>query len=364
MAITEQRKQELMQMAEQIKAGKMAMPTVAPQSPMGILPQQNFSGQLTDKFNFAIGRTNNPNLSDKTEMSGVQGLLVKQAIEQQDPLYQAKLKEAQQSERNEQMASPVSDAPQDKEAWLAQLPPRDAALVKAITDYNYDIYRGLSFKDRERIGSLATMYDPSFSMAEFNVRQKYKQETTSGKIGANIRSYNTVLGHLGSLYDVTENKDLPSSPIKFAEKAERGFANQFQSGGPASLAMANENTAITAVAGELANVFKNSGGTDQEIHNWFSSYDKDASREYKQAWLQKGAELLESRMGAIGYDYERVMGKPYEKDILSPKASQTLTRIKSKGGKSNLPSFATEQEAEASGHKGEAIIAGRRARIE
>jgi len=219
--------------------------------------------------------------------------------------------------------------PEDKQSWLSQLDPKDASLVKSVTDYNYDIYRGLNFRDRERIGGLATMYDPTFSQAEFEVRKDYKKEFTKGKIGANIRSYNTVLGHLGSLYDTVENPNLPSHPVRVIEQAKRGATKQFFGDSPEAKAMANERNAVTAVSGELATVFKNSGGTDQEIQKWFDSYDKDATKTYKKQWIKQGVDLVNSRMGAISYDWERTMKKPVPSDqpIISPKAQQVIDKI-------------------------------------
>lgn len=241
--------------------------------------------------------------------------------------------EAQHTEMIQNLTPLPEGAPEeDKQTWLSQLDPKDAALIKSITNYNYDVWRGLSFRDRERVGSLAALYDPTFSMAEFEIRKDYKTEFTKGKIGANIRSYNTVLGHLSSLMDAVRNPELPSNPVRVVEKMQRGVSKQFAGSSPEVKAMASEDNAITAVSGELATVFKNSGGTDQEIEKWFESYDRDATKQYKEEWVKKGLELVSSRMDAIAYDYERVLKRPVPSDqkIISPKAQAAIGRITGK----------------------------------
>lgn len=241
------------------------------------------------------------------------------------PLDLQKEKDLLAQNKTDTLTTPTT--PDEKQNFLNQLPARDAALVEGITNYNYDIYRGLSFKDRERIGGLATMYDPSFSMADFNARQNYKNEFAKGKIGANIRSYNTVLGHLGSLNDAVSNPALPSSGVAAVEAAKRAVSKGLFARSPSALAIASEDASLNAVAGELATVFKNTSGTDQEINKWLQSYSKNAPKEYKQQWIKEGVGLVQSRMGAIGYDYERVMGKPYDKSLTSSKAEQVLNKI-------------------------------------
>jgi hypothetical protein len=179
-------------------------------------------------------------------------------------------------------------------------------------------------------------------MAEFGARSKYKQEFASGKIGQNIRSYNTVLGHLGSLYDSLQNPDLPSSPIGLLEKAHRGYAKTFASGGASSKAMANEDSSINAVAGEMATIFKGTSGTDPEIDKWLNGYDKNAAREVKAEWVKRGLELVQSRSNAISYDYERSMGKPYNKSLISPKSQEVVDRLS--GGKKAISQDFSEDD--------------------
>lgn len=208
------------------------------------------------------------------------------------------------------------------------------ALVKKVMNYEVDprSIPGMSNQTRTQILGLASSLDPSYDMTKFPTVQDYRKQYSGGKIGGNIRSFNTAIQHLGELNDVLPS--VPSSGMRMLEQAQRGYAKNFDATSDAAIGMTKEDASITAVAGELANIFKNSGGTDQEIEKWFHAYDKDAPRESKQAFIQQGLQLMQGRLNAIDSDWTRVVGKPYESSIVSPESQATIDRLQQSGGSS------------------------------
>jgi hypothetical protein len=223
----------------------------------------------------------------------------------------------------------VKQNPQD---LLQQLNPGDQAYMKGLLDYKID--PNLASKrgnQAKQLVELASQIDPNYDMTQYPVRSKYRQEFSSGKIGSLIRSFNTAMQHLSELHDTIS--EVPSSPIKVLEAGQRLFSKQLRGNSPESLAMQKENAALTAVNGELANIFKNSaGGTDQEIKAWRDAYDPNATREAKKAYIKQGIELMKGRIGSLDADYNRVMGKRNENSLISPESQAAIDRIYGKEG--------------------------------
>ena len=82
--------------------------------------------------------------------------------------------------------------------------------------------------------------------------------------------------------------------------------------------------AVTAVSGESANVFKNSGGTDQEIAKWQASFATAQSPTQIQDALHTLGNLLEGRMEALQWEWQRVFGADKFFPLLSPSARATM----------------------------------------
>lgn len=226
-------------------------------------------------------------------------------------------------------ASPIQSPSQR----LAMLSPENQSLVKGMTSYDIDPASISSRTNmRGQLVGLAKEIDPTFDQTQYPARAAFKKDFTSGKRSQNILSANTLLKHMGSLEEPIEN--VPTSRFGAVEAGKRYIANKFNSGGPESVAMTKEDSALTAVAGELSNIFKQSGSTDQEIASWLNGYDRNSSRENKQAYLQKGAELMQGRINSIGSEYERTMGKPYDKDLISPEGRAGLDKINGRFGQS------------------------------
>lgn len=217
----------------------------------------------------------------------------------------------------------VTPSPEDTFKRLSQ---EDQATIKGLQDYTISP-DSISNRGNKRIQyvSLAKSLDPTYDQTQFQARSKLRQDYTSGKTSQNVKSFNTAIQHLSELNQAIQN--VPSSRFGPLEAAQRYGFQKFQSGSPQDLAMKNEDTALTAVSGELANVFKQSGGTDPEISKWFNAYDPNSSRETKRAFIQEGIKLLQGRIGALSSDYERGMGRAPEKALVYPETQKAIDQM-------------------------------------
>lgn len=218
--------------------------------------------------------------------------------------------------------------PQNPQDVYADLNPEDKALIDGILAYKIDpksAIPGMNNQSRRQVLSLATSLDPTYDMTQFPARAAYIKDFTQGKRSSNILAGNTLIKHMGSLEGSLGN--LPSSGIKPYEQLQRGIAKNYFGTGKQAIAMTEEGTSLNAVAGELANVFKQTGSTDPEIESWKQGYDVNLPVEAKKAYIKKGVELLYGRLGAIGSEYERTMGKPYGQSLINPDAQQVIDKI-------------------------------------
>lgn len=224
----------------------------------------------------------------------------------------------------------IGDYTKEGEDYLSTLSPKDAGTVKALSQYTSnpkEEFAGMkASSDREKYIAGARHYDPSYDPMEYKKRADYLKDFSSGKRSTNRLAGNTLIKHMGSLESTLQ--DVPSSGVALIEKGQRLAAKQLPGIFPKQAnAMTEEDSALNAVAGELSNVFKQTGGTDVEISHWLDAYDKNSPRELKQAYIKKGVELLQGRISAMGNEYEQTMGRPYKGDLLSPEAKTISERM-------------------------------------
>ena len=145
-----------------------------------------------------------------------------------------------------------------------------------------------------------------------------RQDFTSGKTANIIRSLNTAIGHLESFKksaDALGNVSLTAlNRLKNAGGTQLG-----------SPTVKNFDVVKNAVAGEMATVFKQTAGTDQEIQGWKDTVNASESPEQLRGAIDKMLELMNSRMQALQNQYEVGLGKPKNFRFLSDKSQKILT---------------------------------------
>lgn len=209
----------------------------------------------------------------------------------------------------------------DQVSW-ATATPQQQSLAQAM-------YEGrvrpsdIGFRDRGKVTLLANEYAtqnglPPFRSYNADVNATMAKYATSGKLGQNALSLNTALGHAASAYDSYQaigntNQKWLNTPINVLRK---------QTNDPNVVALGIN---LNALQGELANVFKNSGATDQEISHWQKYLNEDLTPSQFNGALSKIDDLLKSRLSAM--DYQRSQAGGGGGSLISPHAKEISDKL-------------------------------------
>lgn len=151
--------------------------------------------------------------------------------------------------------------------------------------------------------------DPNFDAVNYNARASTRRDYVSGKSAQNIRALNTAIGHLGQLNSqisgTASHGGLPGATI--VNQIENALSRSAGSPGVTKY----EQTA-GAVASELTQVFRGSGGAEADIQREIEHLSPNASYAQKKASVQNIASLLKSRLDALGDQYTQGMGTTAE----------------------------------------------------
>ncbi len=212
--------------------------------------------------------------------------------------------------------------PIEQAKFLQGLPPDVATLVKQLADYKIDpgsfsVKSGLT---RSQMLALVSQYDPTYDQSQYKSRAALRQNFTSGQGAQNIRSINTAVQHLGELQKAANA--LGGGPI--------GAVNWVGNVASQLIGQPQVNkfdVAATAVESELANVFKGTGASDQEIKAWRSSISPNMSPSQLRATIQSAVDLMAGRLSALQSQWQSGMGKPADFQILNDNAKSILQQI-------------------------------------
>lgn len=199
-------------------------------------------------------------------------------------------------------------------------------IVKLLADYKMQLPSGMALRTPEwqNYLSLARAYDPSFDAAQYGTRVKLRGDFTSGQGARNIRSLNTAIAHLDTLQtkaDALNNFDVPLIGSTLNSIKNTAGAH---GGDPRIIGF---NNAATAVENELANAFKGTGATDQEVKSWRAGLNASESpRQFKEG-ISTAIELLKGRVNALQDQYSKGMGKPADFQMISPESQGILDRL-------------------------------------
>lgn len=209
------------------------------------------------------------------------------------------------------------------DAYLQTLPQNIADQVKALAEGRMQFPGGFALKSPywQQMISAVSQYDPSFDAVNYNARASTRKDFTSGKSAQNVTAINTAMGHLNSLKDSADALNNSSVPLwnTVANAAESAV-------GDPRLKSFNLNK--DAVADELTRVFRQSGGSAADIADWKAQLDSSGSPEQFKGVMQKGIDLLNSRLDSIAQQYNTGMGTTKQGvDLLSPKAQAAYQRL-------------------------------------
>lgn len=215
--------------------------------------------------------------------------------------------------------------------------PRDQ-MVKALIDGRMAFPSGAALRAPywQNLLSEVARQDPTFDAINYNARAKTRADFTSGKSAQNIKALNTAIGHLGQLNDqISGTASHNFTPLN---ALINGGMDVTGDPGPGLY-----NQTAGAVASELTQVFRGSGGAEADVKRYLGELSPNASAAQKAAAVRNIAGLLRSRLNEIGNQYQQGMGKSTDPlTLLNPHAQQVFTKLappEDDGSRPNVPSM-------------------------
>lgn len=193
---------------------------------------------------------------------------------------------------------------------------QEQSLAKQLYDGNIRPY-DLGYRERSKAVVGANEYARKMNLQPYqsfrgDVNSGFAKNAATGKLGMNALALNTALGHVSSANDAYQalgNTDsaLLNKPINVIRKGTKD-RNIIALG-----------LSLNALRGELSNVFKSGGGTDQEIKSWREFLNEDLTPDQYMAAIPQIDELLRSRIKAMDYQQQDVTQRlPSQRTFLSP----------------------------------------------
>jgi len=214
--------------------------------------------------------------------------------------------------------------PIDRPAWLSATQ-EDRNVAQGLAEYRLDISKVSSLRGNKRqsIINLAQLINPEFDINSYaQVTQAKKSFAPGGKDYKNVVSLNTAIQHL---------KELNDASIEL----ENGGLRLWNAIGNATLNAVGDpritkfKTAATAVEGEMANVFKGTGATDQEIKQWRENISSSNSPAQLQTSINTLLELMRGRLEALAGSWETIINLPNQQppQLISDKSMKILQEM-------------------------------------
>lgn len=211
--------------------------------------------------------------------------------------------------------------------YLSTLPTAIASQVKSIADGRMPFPSGMALKTPywQQMIQAVSNYDPSFDAVNYNSRSATRKDFTSGKSAQNITSLNTAIGHLDALdkaFSGLKNSDYPTYNYLANTVGRQAGNTDIQT------AMKDVNSKAIAVSGELAKVFRSTGMSQKEIEDWKDQISPNNSPAENKKVIESAIDLMNSRLDAVGEQYNKGMGTTADAmQLLSPKAQKIIQRL-------------------------------------
>lgn len=184
--------------------------------------------------------------------------------------------------------------PVDRATWLSATQ-EDRNVAQGLAEYKLDVSKVASLRGNQRtkIINLAQLINPNFDINTYSqIVQAKKSFAPGGKDYKNVISLNTAVQHLKELNDAS--KALENGGLRLWNTIANSSLNAI--GDPR---VTKFNTAANAVEGEMANVFKGTGATDQEIKSWREVISSSASPAQLETSINTLLELMKGRLEAL-----------------------------------------------------------------
>ena len=303
--------------------GQMALSQLMPPAPKQLAPMNVGAGGAVYDPNTKQPLFTNPTVRDPIEQ---------QRLDQQNRLTeQSQAETARHNRATELAANPLAmDQPGQipgpqltGQDFLKTLPGNIAPQVQALAEGRMQFPSGFALKSPywQQMLTAVSQYDPSFDAVNYNARPKTRGDFTSGKSAQNIKSLNTAIGHLGTL--ASQIGGTASHGLKSLNWLQNQAAEATGNPGPTMF----KQTA-GALASELTQVFRGTGGAEADVKRYLSELDVNGSQAQKEAAVKNIVDLLNSRVKAIGDQYDQGMGTTSDPlNLLNPTAKAVIQAL-------------------------------------
>lgn len=188
---------------------------------------------------------------------------------------------------------------QDLLAHWKKTDPKVGAIVEAIIRGDASV----TGRNLQQYLPLATLVDPTLQQFNYDSRKKTELDYGSaGKSGLNIKSLNTVGGHLDKMMDAYDKMGNVRVPL--ANTVKNAVGSGLGGGAPGAF-----ETAATGVANELGTVFRSHGMSDSEVKSWRDRISSSASPEQFKENMSMLLDMLKTRRDVLGEQYKSGSGK-------------------------------------------------------
>jgi hypothetical protein len=166
---------------------------------------------------------------------------------------------------------------------------------------------------------IAGEYEPGFDATQWRVRLDTRVDFAKGKAAIQIRSLNTLVKHLGQLWDAADKLDNTgiSGGTKVGSWAVNLGKEQFGSEG-----LKSWDTASTAAAHEMAALLKGASPTDEDVQAQKVVFNRNDPKNAQKTAIKKTLELAFGRMQAVKDQYEGAFKKQKDFKFLTPVAEK------------------------------------------
>ena len=199
-------------------------------------------------------------------------------------------------------------------------------VVKAIVEGRMQVPTGFALRSPywQDVIQRVAKQDPNFDATKYGARAAARRTFARGPEARNVTALNTVIGHLGTLDEAASalnNKDL---------RAFNVVANRLATelGDPR---IQNFDTAKQAVAEETMRVFRQVGASEMEARMWGERINASGSPAQLRGVIGTLGKLLESRVDAIGQQFERTITNTGNPARVDPANKATLGRLIKQG---------------------------------
>lgn len=232
------------------------------------------------------------------------------------------------------------------EEFLKSIDPTIANQVKGIAEGRlpYPSAFALKVPYWQKVTEALSQYEPGADANTFKTRGATYKDMATGKMGQNVASFNTALGHMHDLYEQIDglgNSDVPilNAPINAIKSRLSDTAQAKRD---------TFNATAGKVIAETEKAFKGMGATVDDMKHAREELNADKSPASLKAVTRKYLDLMESRITALHDQYDRGMalGQPRQGlHLLSPKSREIIAKLKGEGGHGAAPQAGADSQA-------------------